>query len=340
MNSMLSVYVGLGVGVLGILAFILICGRIGEYLEQRQQVRTAPDVPARPQPAPAATAQPAPIANTAPKELIPTLTPALHLLVIGYTNGGKTTLLHELGTRWARQDTVIVCDPDAAPGMWPGCVVAGRGNNFITIAATIQQVAATVQQRREMRGRGVRRFADQYVLIDEYQDIAREVPGAREFVEDVLRRGRKLGIHLILGVQDKQVATLGFEGRGELRKNFSWVVEMRLRPDGTRQASLQANGEGPYTLLPVPTLPDLERLIVEIPTSDMTNEGTVFSDNTTNTDMNTTDPYQEAERLAHDPSLSANEIFRRVGGDRNAVLTRIRETRDRLAREERLTPSA
>jgi len=43
---------------------------------------------------------------------------ALHLLVIGHSQGGKTTLIHELATRLAAASVrVIVCDLDAAPGL-------------------------------------------------------------------------------------------------------------------------------------------------------------------------------------------------------------------------------
>lgn len=337
MNTMFSVYVGLGLGVAGLIAFVIACGYIGERLEQRQQRRTSPDVPVRPQPARVDTARPAsaiaPVASTAPTELIPALKPALHLLCIGYTGGGKTSLLHELATQWAQTYTVTVCDPDAAPGLWAGCAVAGQGNSFAAIGATVQQVAAIVQHRREQRGRGVRRFTDHYLVIDEYQDVAREVPGARELVEDVLRRGRKLGIHLVLGVQDKQVKTLGFEGQGELRKNFSWVVEMRLRHGTERQASIQANGEGPYTVLPVPVLPDLERLIVEMPAIEPEQDSAIEHAIAAHSgpDEDSTAWEEEVRRLTRE-GKSTRAVLKELGGDYNRIVV--------LAREERVAISA
>jgi hypothetical protein len=99
------------------------------------------------------------------------------------------------------------------------------------------------------------------LLIDEYQDVARQVEGTRELIETILRRGGKLNMHLILGVQDKQVKTLGFEGQSSLRQNFSYVVEVRRLFNGTRQAMLAANDTGQTMTLPVPRLPDLETLV-------------------------------------------------------------------------------
>lgn len=192
---------------------------------------------------------------------------ALHLLCIGHTGGGKTTLVHWLVTRRAQAgERVIVCDPDAAPGLWPACEVYGYGNDFPAINRALGEVAREVEQRRKLRGSGRQRlFTPLHLVIDEYQDTTADCPLAQELVEDVLRRGRKLGVHLIIGVQDKLVKTMGFEGKGDLRKNFSYVVELRKDRDGQRWATLTATGDAGGITFCVPVLPDPELLVQHMP---------------------------------------------------------------------------
>jgi len=198
------------------------------------------------------------------------LTKALHLLVIGHSQGGKTTLIHELACRLASAHIkVIVCDPDAAPGLWPGCHVSGYANDLVAIDRALGDVRAEVERRRALRGSGRQRtFAPLYLVIDEYQDIGRagECPTARPLVEDVLRRGGKLNIHLIIGVQDKQVKTMGFEGQGDLRRNFTYIVEVRADRGGHRWAMVTTPADEEATAThEVPLLPNLERLIEAAP---------------------------------------------------------------------------
>jgi energy-coupling factor transporter ATP-binding protein EcfA2 len=190
----------------------------------------------------------------------------LLLLVIGHSQGGKTTLIHALACRLAAMHVdVIVCDPDAAPGLWPGCAVHGYANDLAAIDRALADVKVEVDRRRALRGSGRQRtFAPLYLVIDEYQDIGRAggCPEARELVEDVLRRGCKLNIHLIIGVQDKQVKTMGFEGQGDLRRNFTSVVEIRADRSGRRWVTItEPIDEEATATYAVPDFPNLEQLV-------------------------------------------------------------------------------
>jgi hypothetical protein len=226
--------------------------RIAEL--ERQQA----SAPANGHVAPAAT-------NGAARDWQAALEHALHLLVIGHSRGGKTTLIHDLALRRQQHGArVIVCDLDAARGQWPGCEVHGYANDLTAVRAALSVVGAEWERRNTLRAAGVRSFDQLTLIIDEYADVAEE---ARELVERILRRGGKLAIHLIIGVQDKQVKTLGFAGQGDLRKNFAYVVAVQRTADGQRWAALQANGEGPTTSYAVPQLRDPEALI-EPPTLD------------------------------------------------------------------------
>lgn len=188
------------------------------------------------------------------------LSSQLHLLIIGHTRGGKTTLIHELAVQWSKQGfTVLVCDPDAAPGLWFGCKVIGAGDDFDEIKSGLKRIKTLIGKRRSMRAEGVRRFDPVYIIIDEVQDVIREVDITRNLIEDIARRGGKLNIHIILGVQDKLVKTLQLEGQSALRKNFT-VVEVRYE-DKQRVATITEHDDGYTRRLPVPKLPDLDKLI-------------------------------------------------------------------------------
>jgi hypothetical protein len=194
------------------------------------------------------------------KELFPVMLDALHLLVIGHTQGGKTTLMHALALRHANASRrVLVCDPDAAPGLWQGCRVVGHGDNFEAIGAALSLVRADLTKRRRARAGGQRDFSPLHLVIDEAQDVVSQVDGSLQLIEDIARRGAKLGVHLTLGVQDKQVRTLGLEGKGDLRRNFMTVDVVKVQ-DG-RRVALVENYEGQKERYTIPTLPDLRSMI-------------------------------------------------------------------------------
>jgi len=61
-------------------------------------------------------ALPAPPRTAERLDLLPMLADCPHLLVVGHTGGGKTTLLHALARHLSHTATVLVCDPDAIGG--------------------------------------------------------------------------------------------------------------------------------------------------------------------------------------------------------------------------------
>ena len=213
--------------------------------------------------------------------LLTTLLEALHLLVIGPSRSGKTSLVHELALRWRQQSRVVVCDPDAAPGLWLGCEVFGAGDDFASIDRALAQLAREIVTRREQRAQGVRQFPPVRVILCEYADIARYCEQARAIIEDCLRRGGKLGISLVLDVQDKQRKTLDLDGATHLLQNFSHICEVRKGADGTRTATVTTNdGEQRETIFDVPMLPDLDSLVVRRSVLTLSPlSGTVFTHN-------------------------------------------------------------
>jgi len=139
------------IGVLGLATALLVWA--SNHRKLRQQGRqTRFDRPAK-------AAAPAAAPATSPNTLwLNQLLHALHLLIIGHSQGGKITLIHELATRLAAAGVqVIVCDLDAAPGLWPGCAVHGYANDLAAINQALAQLRLQVERRRQLRGSGRRR---------------------------------------------------------------------------------------------------------------------------------------------------------------------------------------
>lgn len=220
--------------------------------------------PILPQPAPVAIAT-AEVPETPITDPIGMLADSLHLLVIGHTNGGKTTLVHAIAQEWARAgSTVVVCDPDASPGLWPTCDVVGSGDDWGEIVEKITYLQEEVAFRRQLRKDGHYGFEPTYIVMSEFADIARNCHNAVSFFEDLLRRGRRLDIHLVVDVQDQLVRTLQLEGKSALRTNFTYIVTC-THEDGRRWLTIIENDD-PTTARKIlaPRLPNIDRLRIPI----------------------------------------------------------------------------
>lgn len=210
---------------------------------------------------PASSSAAAPLRSDERGELLPTLESTPHRLIIGHTRGGKTTLMHHMATSWAQAgERVLVADPDAAPGLWPGCTVAGHGDDLEAITGMLEGVKVEVAGRRKARAQGTRQFPPLHLVIDEAQDVLPAIEGGLELFEDIARRGGKLNIRMTIGVQDKQVKTLGLQGKSEVLRNLQ-VADVLKNREGQRVAIIRDAETGQKVSLAIPALPDPERLI-------------------------------------------------------------------------------
>lgn len=223
--------------------------------------------PAVTQPFTPPTGRPIVAGQSADPAVLTLLADSLHLLVIGHTGGGKTTLYHALTAMWVKRakaqpdpkkrGLVVVLDPDAAAGLWPGCRVYGAGSNYAQIEKVTTMVGQLFLQRSKLYGQGVSDFPDLWVVIDEYAAVSGELPLVKKVVEGILRRGRKLGIHLMLGVQDKQMHTMNMKGQTKLMNNFTFVCEaVKDSVSGHRSLIITDGYGGNRTEYPTPRLPD------------------------------------------------------------------------------------
>lgn len=183
------------------------------------------------------------------------LSSANHLIVIGESGGGKTIAIQDFVAYLRFQGiSCVVCDPDAAAGDWEGTQVFGAGDDFEAIDQACGGFLTMMKSRQVARAEGQRTFEPFWFVIDEYGDVKDACEIAGIAVEKGLRRARKLNMHLIIGVQDTQVKTMGFERKSTLL-NHAQIVTMHLDlPTGVRTASL--NQEAPIRV------PDLTSGIV------------------------------------------------------------------------------
>lgn len=161
-----------------------------------------------------------------------------HRFIIGHTQGGKSTAMHAMAQAWAAQgQPVIVCDPDAARGQWPGCEVAGYAEDYRGIGLALERVRDAFDARSDLYADGQRDFAPMHLVIDEVHEVFDNVPGARELVLDTLgRRGAKRGIRVTIGTQDQNKDTLGLESAAVL-SNFI-TAELARDERGRRVATV------------------------------------------------------------------------------------------------------
>ncbi len=195
--------------------------------------------------------------------LLTTLEQEPHRLIIGRSRGGKTTLIHEMATHWADEGArVVVCDPDAMPGLWPGCTVVGHGNDTAKIGRVLKATAQEFERREALWGQGQREFQPIHLVIDEAHEVLPVIDGALETFEDLTRRGAKRAIHLTIGVQDKQVGTLGLKGKSELLKNFI-VADVLRDAQGQRKAVIQDAVTNKKTAWTIPQMRDPMSLVTQ-----------------------------------------------------------------------------
>lgn len=170
-------------------------------------------------------------------DILARLEQAVHLLLIGETGGGKTSLLHSLALRLHDSGArVVVCDPDSIAGDY-GYRCVGAGDDYEAIGKAFALLSGEMSKHREQRKLGTRTFAPIWFFVDEVHDVIPEITGAWDTLTAAIRRGRKLNIHIVLGTQDSQVKNLKLEGKSQLLTNLT-RVKLEIR-EGKRWAILE-----------------------------------------------------------------------------------------------------
>jgi energy-coupling factor transporter ATP-binding protein EcfA2 len=171
--------------------------------------------------------------DTESKPILSTITDTLdittaiqgkHVLIIGSTGTGKSTIAQWLATQSASQ--VKVYDSDAAPTEWQGLEVVGRGGDFTAIETSMTNDLKELQNRIEKRsieGDKALSGMDSCIIAEEFPILKDECAIAPEWLGKIARRGRKPKMFIIALSQSDTVAALGIEGDGAIRSNFRYI---------------------------------------------------------------------------------------------------------------------
>ncbi len=193
-------------------------------------------------------------------DILARLEQAVHLLLLGETGGGKTSLLHALAHQQHQHGArVVVCDPDSIAGDY-GYRCVGGGDDYTAIGQALTLLAGEMSKRREQRKLGTRSFTPLWFFVDEVHDVVSEIEDAWDTLTAAIRRGRKLNIHIGLGTQDSQVKNLKLEGRSQLLTNLT-RVKLEIR-DGKRWAMV---GAEEYALPILPSPDDMVKPVYAAP---------------------------------------------------------------------------
>jgi energy-coupling factor transporter ATP-binding protein EcfA2 len=151
-----------------------------------------------------------------------------HLLVVGHTGGGKSVLTRAIARYLVDSGAqVVALDPDAAPRHYPSPVQLLSDDEQWT--AAIGAIADLFKERNAAYRDGQERFSPAWLVADECQELL-ALDGVLPVVERLIRRGRKLNLHVLLAVQDSMVRTLGLERKSALLVNLS-RIEVLARGD-------------------------------------------------------------------------------------------------------------
>lgn len=198
---------------------------------------------------PKATTQAAALASlpallSGPVELLSALDSVQRCLIVGASDSGKTTLLQHITGRRLNNSKVVVIDPHASPGKWPGCMVIGIGRDYKNIDRALTALVQLMTKRYQDIGLGT--VAEMghnriTIVIDEWRAIAYHVPGAADAIKTLLTESRKAAFSVFVGSHSERVKALGLEGEGDLRDGFT-MVRLTIA-NGIREATID-KGEG------------------------------------------------------------------------------------------------
>jgi len=162
---------------------------------------------------------PAPIQNTDIKKALS----KPHILILGETNSGKSTLVKFLISHASAPS--IVLDSHAAPDDWQNMTVIGMGRNYRAIGQEVDRLVELMNNRYELRGTGQKSFEPLIIVLDEFPACVANLD--KSFTEQIMilvREARKVSIKLIVLSQGSEVKSLGIEGQGSIRECFAMVA--------------------------------------------------------------------------------------------------------------------
>jgi hypothetical protein len=212
-----------------------------------------------------------------------------HVMIIGKTGGGKSTLAEWLASKCPGKRYAIAPHLDRTQDQWKGChgVFAG-GRNFGSsddepiayddlVGGRVPSPSAS-QCMMAMLTEMNRRYSSPLPqdshpvhnwLIDEVPAIASAIDKAfGDQLKPILFEARKVGLRLFLLTQGDNVETLKIKGQGKLREQFSYVyvgenASVRLRQLKQRVPKLPSDRRFAVVDAEVALLPELDQMLTD-----------------------------------------------------------------------------
>jgi hypothetical protein len=146
-----------------------------------------------------------------------------HLMIIGTTGSGKTTLAQAI-LHYMKQQSIIVLDPKNYAVKWRVAVSYGQALDYRAINEAMLFILSEMQDRYQRLASGDNGFETLFVVLDEFPLLATNCPTAKDFFLTLTRVGREAKIRLIVLSQSERVATLRIVGEGDIRDNFLQII--------------------------------------------------------------------------------------------------------------------
>jgi hypothetical protein len=155
-----------------------------------------------------------------------------HLLVVGPTKSGKTTIAEVIAA--AVPGRIDLLDPLWQPNHWGGLPAAtvSPSGDFGPIREAIADLTAELHRRIAQIQKGTAGFGETTegneferltVLWDEVPLCVAQIREAGEFVRAMGNFGRHVNMHLMMMGQSARVGSFGLEGFGDALENFSTI---------------------------------------------------------------------------------------------------------------------
>lgn len=239
-----------------------------------------------------------------PSNLLDMLKNQDRVLVKGVSDAGKTSLLQWIATQRRLDGKVLVIDPHSSPDKWNGCQVVGMGRKHDEIESVLSILIDLMTERYEEIAEGKVREGEHpkiTIIIDEWMSIAYQCKDAKNAIISLLTEGRKASLAILVGSHSERVASLGLDGKGDLREGFCFV-RLSIENDERSATIDYGNGELPALLLGAyPEVNNQE--IIEIKTDK----------------QKVIEKYEEGK----DISIIAEEVFKWKGGNQNKKVEEI-----------------
>jgi len=163
---------------------------------------------------------------------------ANHWMLIGETRTGKSTLARAMVAWFAflaakygsATGKILIIDPHWSPDAWCNLPGVGAGRNYAEIDACFRALEREMDRWFKLLAAGGKPENDPLIIfIDEYLSCVAngakkdgETTVARVF-KAIIREAAKVGMHVVVLVQEDSVKAMGIEGEGASRRNLGKV---------------------------------------------------------------------------------------------------------------------